>query len=103
MLDGGARERPTYPEGPEKGRPSVLAIIALVGVLTLVGFGLIAYLVADRLTQPSSSRTVIRPTGTILMAVKDLARLETNELHMEKEIDLTDKQSRFFGLIGATD
>jgi hypothetical protein len=103
MLDGGARERPTYPEGPEKGRPSVLAIIALVGVLTLVGFGLIAYLVADRLTQPSSSRTVIRPTGTILMAVKDLARLETNELHMEKVIDLTDKQSRFFGLIGATD
>src|SRR5258708_6039786 len=50
MLDVGARERPTHPEGPEKGRPSVLAIIALIGVLTLVGFGLIAYLVADRAT-----------------------------------------------------
>jgi hypothetical protein len=37
------------------------------------------------------------------MAVKDLARLETNELHLEKVIDLTDKQSRFFGLIETAD
>jgi len=37
------------------------------------------------------------------MAVKDLARLETNELHLEKVIDLTDKQSRFFGLVETAD
>lgn len=52
--------------------------------------------------EPPAGPTV-RPTGTILMAVKDLARLETNELHFEKVIDLTDKQSRFFGLIDTQD
>jgi len=52
---------------------------------------------------PSASRTVLHPTGTVLMAVRELARLETNELHMEKVVDLTDKQSRFFGLIDTTD
>jgi hypothetical protein len=51
----------------------------------------------------TAPRTVVRPTPTILMSVRDLARLETNELHMEKVVDLTDKQSRFFGLLDSTD
>jgi hypothetical protein len=53
-------------------------------------------------TAPASSISV-KPTNTLLLAVKDLARLETNEMHFEKVIDLTDKQSRFFGLVDATD
>jgi hypothetical protein len=37
------------------------------------------------------------------LAVRDLARVETTELHIEKAIDLTDKQSRLAGLVGAED
>ncbi len=78
-------------------------IVALVGSLTLLVSGLALYVVVSRLAGEPVSRTVVRPTGTILMAVRDLARLETNELHIEKVIDLTDKQSRFFGLVDTAD
>jgi len=81
----------------------VATIVALVGSLTLLVSGLALYVVVSRLAGEPASRTVVRPTGTILMAVRDLARLETNELHIEKVIDLTDKQSRFFGLVDTAD
>jgi hypothetical protein len=105
MPDPVDHERPTNP-GPAaiKRQPRVAAIVAIVGALTLIVSGLVLYVLLTRLTaEPGSSRTVVRPTGTILMAVRDLSRLETNELHMEKVIDLTDKQSRFFGLIDTAD
>jgi hypothetical protein len=88
--------------GQDKRRVRLGPLAALLGVVALLGLGILAY-VSFTLAIPSASRTVVRPTGTILMAVRDLARLETNELHMEKVIDLTDKQSRFFGLIDTSD
>src|ERR1041384_70788 len=105
MLDPVDQERPTNPgHNATRGRPGVATIVALIGSLTLLVSALALYVVLSRLADGSAaSRTVVRPTGTILMAVRDLARLETNELHMEKVIDLTDKQSRFFGLIDTTD
>jgi hypothetical protein len=51
----------------------------------------------------SSSITVVRPTPNVLVAVKDLARLESASFHMERVIDLTDKQSRLFGLLQTED
>src|SRR5882724_4963771 len=78
------------------------ALVALVGCLLLGGAAWLGYRAANR-EAPASSGTVVRPTGTVLMAVRELARLETNELHMEKVVDLTDKQSRFFGLLDTTD
>jgi hypothetical protein len=86
-----------------KSRTAVLSLALLVGCLAAVGLGVGGYLALSRFAPEPTSRAVVRPTGTILMAVRDLARLETNELHMEKVIDLTDKQSRFFGLVDATD
>src|SRR5262245_19690928 len=62
----------------------------------------VALFLRDR-ERANAPRTVVRPTPTILMSVRDLARLETNELHMEKVVDLSDKQSRFFGLFDSTD
>jgi hypothetical protein len=51
----------------------------------------------------SSSITVVRPTPNVLVAVRDLARLESASFHMERVIDLTDKQSRLFGLVQTED
>jgi len=39
----------------------------------------------------------------VLIAVKDLARLESASFHMERVIDLTDKQSHLFGLVQSED
>lgn len=51
----------------------------------------------------SSSVTVVHPTANVLLAVKDLARLESASFHMERVIDLTDRQSHLFGLIESED
>jgi hypothetical protein len=66
-------------------------------------FAAVAYWAVGRLIPKAPSAAIVRPTATILMAVRDLARLETNELHLEKVIDLTDKQSRLFGLVETSD
>jgi hypothetical protein len=45
----------------------------------------------------------VRPTPTILTAVKDIARLEVTEVQVEKVVDLTDRQKVAFGLLDAED
>lgn len=51
----------------------------------------------------SSTVTVVRPLPNVLLAVRDLARLETVSFHMERVIDLSEKQSRLFGLVESED
>src|SRR5882724_8889606 len=94
--------QPHYPRRTGNGLPSVVAFAALAFALTAVSAAVTAYLVTQH-GDPNSSQPTARSTRTILMAVRDVARLETNELHMEKVIDLTDRQSRFFGLVATTD
>ena len=51
----------------------------------------------------SSSFTLVRPTPSVLLAVKNLARLETASFHMERVIDLSEQQSLLFGLVKSED
>lgn len=50
-----------------------------------------------------STTTVVRPTPQVVVAVRDLARLESAEYHMERVIDLKDQQRHVFGLIESED
>jgi hypothetical protein len=74
-----------------------LMVVGMVAAAFTVGF-----LFPRGATAPES---VIkeRPTPALLVTVRDLARLETGEVHVEKVIDLTDTQSHVFGLVKATD
>lgn len=51
----------------------------------------------------SSSIQVLRGTPDVVVAVKSLARLESTAFHMERVIDLSEKQSKLFGLIDTED
>ena len=51
----------------------------------------------------SSSSIEVRPTPNVIVAVHDLARLETADYHIERVIELADEQSRLFGLLRAKD
>ena len=42
-------------------------------------------------------------TSTVLVAVRELARLESVSFHMERVIDLKERQARLFGLLQADD
>ncbi|MGE0790950.1 MAG: DUF4230 domain-containing protein [Sandaracinaceae bacterium] len=46
---------------------------------------------------------VIRPGADVVVAVRDLARLESASFHMERVIDMSDRQRRVFGLVHAED
>ena len=50
-----------------------------------------------------ASRTIVRPTPDVVVAVRDLARLEAVSFHMERVIDVRDRQSRLFGLLETED
>ncbi len=97
----GAPERAPRPALPaSRGVGWVLPVVlaVLLGGLLVAGLGVRAWL-----TPPPASTLVVRPGASILLAVRDLARLETFEVHVEKVIDLTDRQSHLFGLVEASD
>jgi hypothetical protein len=65
-----------------------------------VGFGV------ERLARRgviAEARSLVRATPSVIVAVRDLARLETAEMHVERVIDLTDRQERLFGLVKVQD
>ncbi len=51
----------------------------------------------------SDRGTSVRSTPSVVMAVRDLARLESVEYHVERVIDVRDRQSAFFGLVNTQD
>jgi hypothetical protein len=81
-----------------------------VGAALLAGGVLVGVLGARSLapTLPSvpplsSSVTVVRPTSSVLSKIQDMKRLETVVFHMERVIDLSEKQSGLFGLVQSED
>jgi hypothetical protein len=76
--------------------------LAFFAVLCATAIALVL-VVRSALAPPPPSVLSARPTADVLIAVRDLARLETADVHVEKVIDLTDQQSHMFGLIQATD
>lgn len=67
--------------------------------------GAAALLVGQRALGPdvASSGRVVRETPNVIVAVRDLARLETAAHHVERLIDLRDRQTRFWGLLTSED
>ncbi len=96
------------PAAPLPTRPSTVGARAplplwpLVVVNVLLALGTVLYLINAK-PNDASSVVSIRPSATLLVAMRDVSKLETTELHLEKVIDLTDKQNNFFGLIEGTD
>jgi hypothetical protein len=94
------------PVNPDRRRlPLIIGGSALLAGL---GLGLFA-INTCRITPPpllppsSSSVTVVRATPDVLVAVRDLARLESASFHMERVIDLSDKQSKLWGILNTED
>jgi hypothetical protein len=90
-------------------RASLLPFLVGGAALCLgVGLGLFAIKSFSGPPRPllppmTSSVTVVQPTPDVLIAVRDLARLESASFHMERVIDLSDKQSTLWGLVTTED
>jgi hypothetical protein len=92
----------------EAKRRSLLPFL-VGGAALCVGLGLGLFTLKSWSASPpllppmTSSVAVVRATPDVLVAVRDLARLESASFHMERVIDLSDKQSKLWGLISTED
>lgn len=77
----------------------MLPFRALIAGAALIGT--IVVIVLAR--QLMDSGTVLRSSPSVVVAVRDLARLQSVEYHVERVIDLRDRQSLLFGLIRTQD
>lgn len=80
--------------------------LLLLSFATFAGAGLATFTYHTLHSKvPAASETVssVRPTASILTAVRDLATLEAASFHMERVIDLRDTQRHMFGLFESQD
>lgn len=70
--------------------------VAAVAILVAIGLALGARQLLD-------GGAAVRSTPSVVVAVRDLARLESVQYHVERVIDVRDRQSRLFGLIRSQD
>lgn len=74
------------------------------GSLLLLASAIGVHYGRESATQESSAaETVVRPTPSVVVAVRELARLEGAVYSIERIVDLKEKQSRFFQLVQAED
>lgn len=87
-----------------RGAPKSWVVVVSALVAALVAGGAVYGVMTRPEPAPRPpSVVVVKPTPNVLVSVRSLARLETVEFHMERVIDLTDKQRRLFGLVEAED
>lgn len=98
-------ERPAA-ESSSKGPPLGCSLIAL-GLIFMVcsGTGGALYLWIDHHNRrpPPEPAPVLRPTPAVVTSMRQLALLQTVSFHLERVIDLRDRQNHFFGMVQSED
>lgn len=80
------------------------ALVVLVLFALAIGGALAtAFWAWKRDSTARPAETAVRSGADVVMAVRELARLETASFHMERVIELTNTQTRLFGLVEAED
>jgi len=91
----------TADRAPSRGKFGCGALLAIA-----LGSGL-ATLVYHRVQGPlkvePQTQTVVRDTPNVVTSIRDLAALESTSYHIERVVDLRDRQTRMFGLVEAED
>lgn len=86
--------------GERGGKRALIAVLLVAGALAAGFF-------AGQKARPKGPALApnerLVDTATVIVAVRALARLESVSFHMERVIDLKDRQARFFGLVQADD
>lgn len=102
--DGGGRDIPTLrrPRSALRVLAAAVLVVALVaaaflgGAIVSAAFGFFGGL-------RTTTTTDVRPQPSVVLAVREMARLETTTFHIERVIDLKEQQSRFWGFLETKD
>ena len=84
-------------------KPATITLSILAGGILLGAGLLVGRCTRDEVPETASSTTIIERGPTVLLAIRDLARLEGASFHMERVIDLKEKQERLSGFVKAHD
>lgn len=96
--------QPDQAPRPLKKLLSLLTASRVLLILVMVTFvGAVVLGKPWTLLFPPEHVIVERPTPALLIAIRNVSRLESAEVHVEKVVDLTDKQSSLFGLVESKD
>lgn len=85
-----------------RDRLLVLAKFAWPAAFVALGAMTFGYL-RDSRPAPAPTVRIEHPTPTVLKDLRELSRLETLSLHLEKVVDVKDHQTRLYGLVDAED
>jgi hypothetical protein len=110
---GASSEHSPSPSASPPRTPLLAKVVAVVGATWLILIGgvfaiaaavaIVVHFATSAVPQPTTTRTELKPTPDVLLAVKSLARLETQSYHLERVIDLTDHETHLFGLVQSKD
>ncbi|MET0285512.1 MAG: DUF4230 domain-containing protein [Polyangiales bacterium] len=112
VNDASPPAAPVAPADPGKHSPPgrrwvLLGIaVAVVAVAAFAGSMLTTFAVqmfAGKSLAASTVTTEVRGGAAVISAIRDLATLESASYHMERVIDLRDRQSHLFGLFESQD
>jgi uncharacterized protein DUF4230 len=83
-------------------KPALVRTLAVAGLVA--GVAVVAFF-AGRADAPmtESSRVSAHATPGVITAIRDVARLEATQFHIEKVVEVSDAQSRLWGLVRAKD
>ncbi len=93
--------RPREVEFPPRPSP-IRAAVVLAAIALLVSAGLRLRSCASKPVE-TTKVVEVRAAPDVVLAVRDLARLESTAYHIEKVIEVTDKQDKLWGLLEAND
>jgi hypothetical protein len=83
-------------------RPIIVRVLVVAGLLGLLTCVLVAASFLVRQTE-APRHIEMRATPGVITAIHDVARLEATQFHIEKVVEVSDAQSRLWGLLEAKD
>src|SRR5262249_5617783 len=87
---------------PPRAAPNSAVTCGLLALAAVAILARLGGLAVARIPAPRPA-IAVAPSPSLLVAARELSRVEALDLHFEKVIDLTETQSRLFGLVDATD
>jgi hypothetical protein len=79
-----------------------LAWVGLGGAL-LLGAGLAVGVLVGRPVEQRRAAVELRASPGVVLAIRDIAKLESTSFHIEKVVEASDEQSRLWGFVQAKD
>jgi hypothetical protein len=74
-----------------------------LGAALLLGAGIAVGLLVGRPVQQGRAAVELRASPGVVLAIRDIAKLESTSFHIEKVVEASDAQSRLWGFVEAKD